>query len=376
MFTQKKITVKLKDLAENYYDHSNSYGGVVGLNGRLNIRPNYQREFVYKDKQRDAVIDSILGSYDISKFTWGENDNGTYEVIDGQQRTISICQFVSGEYSVRYNGKDIYYHTMTAEQKEKFDNYEIDVVVCIGTQDEKLEWFKRVNIAGEKLTEQELRNAAYPSAWLEEVKRYFSKPNGVAQKKYSRYLKGNPIRQDYLETVLEWYAHRNKMTIEEVMAYNITSSNANDLIKYIENVFDWVEMLFQSYHKEMLGMNWGILYNIYARNYYSDADKVAINETVEHFFLDEDVTNYKGIYEYVLSNCDENMVKVLNIRAFDLPTRRLAFARQDGKCRECGKAIVFEEAEAHHIKKWSLGGKTTAENCGMVCRECHKKKLH
>ena len=375
MLTQKKITIKIKDLAKNYVDNSNTYGSVVGYNNKLNIRPSYQREFVYKDKTRNAVIDSVLGGYDIGKFTWGTSDSG-YEVIDGQQRTISICQFVNGDYSIPYCGKDVYYHNLSIDEKERFDNYEIDVVVCDGSQNEKLEWFKRVNIAGEKLTEQELRNAAYPSVWLEDAKRFFSKPNCNAQKLYSKYLKGTPIRQDYLETVLCWFADKNGIGIETCMSENSTKLDASELKDYVEKVFDWVDTLFPNYHKEMLGLNWGILYNKYYHNYYSDAKKKEIADKVESLFLDDEITNHKGIFEYVLSDCDENLVKLLSIRAFDLTTKKYVFAKQNGCCACCGKKIKFEDAQAHHREKWVLGGKTVAENCDMVCEDCHKKELH
>ena len=51
----KKFTVR--DLVENYHDDGE--GGVRGYGGKLDIRPPFQREFVYKDKQRDAVIETI-----------------------------------------------------------------------------------------------------------------------------------------------------------------------------------------------------------------------------------------------------------------------------------------------------------------------------
>ncbi len=83
------------------------------------------------------------------------------------------------------------------------------VYVCTGTESEKLDWFRTVNIAGERLTNQELLNAVYTGPWLQDAKRYFSRTKGPAYELGSDYIKGNPIRQDYLETVLKWISKGN-----------------------------------------------------------------------------------------------------------------------------------------------------------------------
>ena len=76
-----QIKVSVKDLTENYI---NNEDGCWGLNKKLNIRPAYQREVVYKDAQRDAVINSVRANFTINTFYWSKNSDGTYEVLDGQ----------------------------------------------------------------------------------------------------------------------------------------------------------------------------------------------------------------------------------------------------------------------------------------------------
>ena len=90
-----KITVR--DLVEDYHDDGE--GGVRGYGGKLDIRPPFQREFVYKDKQRNAVIETINKGFPLNVMYWAVRQEGTYEVIDGQQRTISAAQYVEGDYS-------------------------------------------------------------------------------------------------------------------------------------------------------------------------------------------------------------------------------------------------------------------------------------
>jgi 5-methylcytosine-specific restriction endonuclease McrA len=85
---------------------------------------------------------------------------------------------------------------------------------------------------------------------------------------------------------------------------------------------------------------------------------------------DVDVSNKKGIYTYLMTG-DE---KYLNIRAFDARMKREAYERQQGICAKCGKHFEMGEMEAEHITPWCEGGKTLAENCQMLCRECNRRK--
>ena len=166
--------IPVRDVAQNFVN--NEEEGVIGYGGKLNIRPKYQREFIYKDAQRDAVIDTVRKDFPLNVMYWVKNDDGTYEVLDGQQRTISLCQYVAGDFSVAYQ----YFHNLTPGEQEQILNYNLMVYFCEGSDREKLEWFKTINIAGEKLTLQELRNAIYTGTWLTDAKRYFSRSNGAA----------------------------------------------------------------------------------------------------------------------------------------------------------------------------------------------------
>ena len=167
----KKITIR--ELTEGYED--NDENGVVGYGGKLDIRPPYQREFVYKDKQRDAVIDTITKDFPLNVMYWAVREDGNFEVIDGQQRTISISQFIDGDFSVKIGNfpENRAFHNLQKDEKEQILNYELMVYLCSGTDSEKLEWFRTINIAGEKLTEQELRNAVYSGSWVSDAKRFF-----------------------------------------------------------------------------------------------------------------------------------------------------------------------------------------------------------
>ena len=124
---------------------------------KLGLRPPYQREFVYKDEQRNAVIDTVTKGFPLNVMYWVKIDDGNYEVLDGQQRTISIGDYVAGDYSINHRA----FHNLTDVEKDHILDYELFIYACEGEESEKLEWFKTINIAGERLYDQELRNAVY-----------------------------------------------------------------------------------------------------------------------------------------------------------------------------------------------------------------------
>jgi Protein of unknown function DUF262/HNH endonuclease len=350
--------IKVRDLSDGF--EYNDEEGVVAYRGRLDVRPPYQREFIYKEKQRDAVIETITKDFPLNVMYWAVREDGDYEVIDGQQRTISICQFVNGDFS--FNAR--YFHNLQKDEQEKILDYSLMVYRCSGTDSEKLEWFKTINIAGEKLTDQELRNAVYSGSWVTDAKRYFSKTGCAAYKLGSDYMTGTPIRQDYLESVIAWISGGD---IEGYMAKQQHKPNANELWLYFQAVIAWTVATFPKYRHEMKSVPWGELYNDYNE---SELDSSKLEQQVAALMVDEDVTRKSGIYTYVLTGKEKN----LNIRAFSPNQRREAYERQGGKCSVCAKHFALEDMEADHITPWHLGGKTEALNCQMLCRDDNRKK--
>lgn len=350
--------VAIRDIVLGYRNASEE--GVFGYNGLLNIRPKYQREFVYKDKQRDAVIETVKKSFPLNVLYWVKNDDNTYEVLDGQQRTISICEYVNGSFSLNFQ----YFHNLEQEEKDQILDYKLMVYFCEGTNREKLDWFKTINIAGEKLTDQELRNAIYTGEWLNDAKKYFSKTNCPAWNIGKEYLNGSPIRQDYLKTTIDWISNGN---IEEYMATNQHNLDANELWQYFQNVINWIKIVFLNYRKEMKGLAWGELYNNCKANVYNSTQ---LEQSIKVLLQDEDVTKKQGIYSYLLTNNQ----KYLSIRSFSPNQKREAYERQNGICVVCGNHFKLEEMEADHITPWVEGGRTSADNCQMLCKHDNRRK--
>jgi len=355
----KEITVR--ELTKNYEDNDDN--GVIGYDGLLDIRPPYQREFVYGDKQRDAVIDTISKDFPLNVMYWAVKDDGNYEIIDGQQRTISISQFVEGDFSVNFSGKKLAFHNLTDDKKEQILDYKFMVYFCSGTDSEKLEWFETINIAGLELTEQELRNAVYSGSWVSDAKRHFSKRNCVAHSKGKDYLNGDANRQKYLETAIKWISKGN---IESYMSEHQHDQNASALWRYFQDVISWVESTFTKKRKFMKGVDWGTLYNEFKDNVH---DTKAIEEETAKLILDDDVKK-SGIYPYILTRKE----KYLSIRAFTESIKQKVYEKQKGICKVCKEEFDLNEMEADHITPWHEGGKTDEKNCQMLCRECNRRK--
>lgn len=351
------VNISVKELIDGYKD--NREAGVIGFGGKLNIRPPYQREFVYSDKQREAVINTITSDFPLNTMYWAVTDQG-FEIIDGQQRTISICQYVDGIFSY----KDRYFHNLQQDEKEAILSYQLTVYQCRGADSEKLDWFRTINIAGEKLTDQELRNAVYAGSWTADAKRYFSKTQCAAWQLGERYMSGSPIRQDYLETTISWI---NNGAIENYMATHQHDKNANPLWLYFQAVISWVNATFPNYRREMKGIEWGILYNAHKDD---NLDPTTLEVETARLMADDDVTKKKGVYEYLLTGNEKH----LSIRAFTESNKRILYERQKGICVSCKNHFEITFMEADHVTPWSQGGKTELNNGRMLCRECNRRK--
>ncbi len=359
--------IKILDLVNEYVN--NDEEGVVGYGGKLNIRPAYQREFVYGDKERNLVIDTVLKGFPLSVFYWAVNDKEDYEIIDGQQRTISICEYVEGNFSIKHPASDMdsYFHTLQDDEQKKILDYEISVYFCEGNSSEKLAWFEVINIAGKVLTEQELRNAVYSGPWISDARKYFSKTDCYAKNVAGDYLSGKAIRQEYLETIIKWISNND---INEYMSKHQFDENAMELKEYFDNVFEWVNNIYPNYRKEMKGVDWGTLYNEYSAHKFNSDD---FEEQIQALYKNEEVTKQKGIFSYLITG-DE---KLLQIKTFTPQVKARVYEKQSGVCIKpdgCGEKFEISQMDADHIVPWNKNGKTIEENCQLLCASCNRSK--
>ena len=390
--------IRIGDLVNGYQDSGEK--GVVAFGGKLNIRPAYQRAFVYNPDDRDRVMVSIYNNMPLNSMYWAVNPNGTFEVIDGQQRLISICQFITNDdgngnpVAIDFNGRNTQtFEGLSAEKQKEILDYRLQVYVCEGTDDEKLDWFHTINIAGKQMTNQELLNANYTGDWLTSAKQFFSKRHNNEAINMSYYdnddrktllslsadkvlgdmggLGDKANRQLLLELALKWRINAEESKypqIKDYMGIHRFDDNAGELIGYFKNVIAWVKQTFTVYRNEMKGLDWGILYNAYGRKKFNPAE---IEKTLKYLYdlydIDPDGLKKKGFYEYCLSS-DRTLIWH---RAFSERQQKQAYERQKGKCARCGKTFALKDLEGHHRIAFADGGETTVENCLMLCKDCH-----
>jgi hypothetical protein len=223
---------------------------------------------------------------------------------------------------------------------------------------------REISMVSPDFTPQELRNAVYAGPWTGDAKRYFSKTGCPASGLASDYLRGIAIRQEYLETAIDWHSQGK---IEEYMSQHQHDENASALWHYFQGVIAWVRSTFPKYRKEMKGVAWGELCNQFQGKPF---DKDKLEREVAKLMADDDVERKPGIYPYVLDGDERH----LNIRAFSDNMKREAYERQKGICRKCRKHFDISEMEGDHIKPWHEGGKTNAKNCQMLCKEDNRRK--
>lgn len=369
-----KITqrlVKVKDIFDGFIDNDDD--GVFAYDGKLSIRPPYQREFVYDLEQSELVIHTILKGFPLNIMYWVKVDDDKYEILDGQQRTLSIMKYLKHQFPITLDGSKFYWDSLPDDQLNKIYNYELMIYICDGTESEKLEWFKIVNIAGEELTDQELRNSVYTGPWLSDAKRHFSKRNCAAKGLSDKYIKGDPNRQELLHKALLGICdYQNLKDVTEYMSKHKADKDADELWQYFQDVIYWIEKIFPVYYSDMKGIDWCKLYNKYNKNYCNSSEMIMETKRLHE---DEDVQNVKGIYEYLLcKNFDPFATRLLNIRMFDKRDKLITYSKQNGICPLCKQHFKFDQMEGDHIKPWSKGGHTTLDNCQMLCKDCNRKK--
>lgn len=371
MMTIKQIEVTVGDITRGYVN--NDELGVRGYDGRLDIRPPYQREFIYNEKERQAVITTVLHGYPLNVMYWVKRSDDAecpYEVMDGQQRTLSLCEYVDGKFSHEFKN----FFNQPEDIRRRILDYRLTVYVCEGEPSEKLEWFKTINIAGKPLNEQEINNAVYAGPFVSDAKRHFSKSNCAAYRLAKDLVIGTPIRQDFLKKALEWMAeHETRQghvqSVVGYMARHQHDPNANNLWSYFQNVANWAITNFDLRHfrKIMKGLDWAGLYD---RFHDHVLDTVELTGRISALMGDDEIQRQQGIIPYVLTGDERH----LDLRGFSENVKLAVWERQGHICPLCGKEFGYEFMEGDHIIPWRAGGRTVPENCQMLCRECNRRK--
>ncbi|MBR5093474.1 MAG: DUF262 domain-containing protein [Oscillospiraceae bacterium] len=373
------------DVCEGFIFDRNEGKGLFGLGGKLIIQPEYQRNYIYGDGKRDvAVVESLLKGYPLGLLYFVLNKDGKYEVLDGQQRITSFARFVknSWPFAVEWNGKPRYFKSLDQDEQDRITETKLTIYVCEGEPSEIQKWFETINIAGVPLVKQELRNASYHGPFVTHARARFSNTGNANMNRWQTYVSGDPKRQAILETALSWVSDGQ---IDDYMARHRYDSGIGELQDHFDTVIDWVDSIFEYTGSEVCGRDWGRLYRQYHTRAYA---KDAVTARVEELMADPQVTDKKGIFEYILGG--EQDRSLLHVRVFDDRTKKVVYEKQTKKARDKGESncplcamghdnnarriYKLNEMDADHVTAWSRGGATDAGNCQMLCKTHNRAK--
>lgn len=384
MNTNLNVNITIAQLCEGFQYNELEGKGLFGLSGSLTIQPEYQRNYIYADGKKDvAVIQSILKGYPLGLIYFNQTGNDTFEVLDGQQRITSIGRFVTNKFAImNENNIPQYFNSLPKDKQDLILQTTLLIYECQGEESEIKEWFKTINIAGVPLNEQELLNAVYSGKFVTLAKAEFSNSQNANIQKWSAFVKGTPLRQDFLACALDWVSRGN---ISDYMSRHRNDDNITELKTYFNTVIDWINTTFIDVKKEMCGLEWGKLYETYGKNPYNPTE---LAKRLNELYDDPSINNRKGIWEYLLGG--ENDKRLLDIRMFDEKTKKEVHKKQTQKAEKEGisncplcaigdnanktKIWTLKEMEADHVTAWSKGGLTGIENCEMLCMNHNRAK--
>ena len=383
MIAKLHTEITVREICEGFIYNELEGKGLFGMNGKLTIQPEYQRNYIYADGKRDiAVINSVLNGYPLGIMYFNQIGDH-YEVLDGQQRITSLGRFVTHKLAIKdKNGMQQYIDGLDKADRDKVLDTRLLIYVCNGTEREIKEWFQTINIVGVALNNQEKLNAIYSGPFVTALKEEFSNSQNANIQKWSAYITGSANRQDYLERALEWVSKGN---IDGYMSKHRQDTDITPIKSYFNAVLDWVSGVFADVLPEMRGLEWGRLYEEYHNTPYN---KTAVAKRVSELMADDYVTNHKGIFEYILGG--EKDKSLLNIRVFDKATitrvyqQQTQAAKKKGKsnCPDCAvsgnanSTRIWKQSEmdADHVTAWSKGGATNSRNCQMLCKHHNRSK--
>ncbi len=397
MKTKLKTEITVQDICEGFVYNETEQKGLFGLAGKLTIQPEYQRHYIYAEKNGEkeiAVIQSILDGYPLGVIYFNKVAEKQFEVLDGQQRITSIGRFVTLKFSIEYEGKMQRFSGLAEDKRAQIMQTKLLIYECEGEESEIKKWFKTINIAGIALNNQETLNAVYSGEFVTLAKAEFSNSQNANMQKWNSYIKGNAKRQEILATALAWVSNKGKRgkawkiekeKIEDYMSHNRKENNITELQNYFNSVVEWVSSVFVDVKNDMCGLEWGRLYEEYHHKPYSAE---AISQELQKHYDDPYVKNVKGIFEYILGGSVNK--RLLNVRVFDEGIKRTVYAKQtaaakaegESNCPNCTleakanktKIWTLKEMDADHVTAWSKGGTTDIKNCQMLCKTHNRAK--
>ena len=360
----------------------------------IKVNIEYQRGVIYSSEKQAAVVESILKDFAIPSIVlWKNDENDTYDVIDGKQRLTSIFLFRSGNLQINYIGNtQKYYSQISEEDKKRFNEYKVPFIIMSGSREEehfKHELFEILNTSAESLNNWELLQGSYYGNFLDSFKNEIQNPHNVEiQTEFNFRDKAIPTKARY--------AGCYKLL-------NIHFGSANKIKEYVQEHREESGQLFYNQNIKSILIECSklpepgkveIYYEI-LREILADKDKYTtylsqienIKRDLKDFYAENLYTKITGnnlkIIIYNIFGLECGYVKLDPKRSFTTQDREDLYKLYDSKgklegdkirCPKCGKLYDYKEMHIDHIIPHKLGGRTTLENAQFMCSTCNPSK--
>jgi len=340
--------------------------------GKYLTNINMQRKYIYSHKQATHLLDSIQKKIPIPAIYLWSNANGTYDVLDGKQR-ITVMRL---KKNANYLAGAVYNFFIDFIDESDFENYEIPVIVCRGTEQEKIETFRRINTTAIPLKEFEIMNALYQGAFVEEFGNWGINPSPNEEKIF-----GGGIRGENCIKALALFTQN----LEDYFKHNRDVSFVKGLKLQIEKLVGDTFAIFGAYETS----DWYILAKIVLENS-NDQSRISSWKLNAQKIVDL-FNEYKANGELSNAPSKESFYKELlgcytvtgldGKRFFTKDDKKILYERLTagatrGKklCSGCGKEFAFDDFEIDHRTPWSRGGRTAIDNAELLCKRCNASK--
>lgn len=386
--------------------------------GDLNTNPDFQRDYVYKDKQASKLVESILLGIPIPNVFFCQEDDESFSVIDGQQRIVSLTKFLNNELKLtgleeikEYNG--LKYKDLPKDEQRKYKNTTLNCIKILKeNKNLKYEIFTRLNQGAVKLKPQELRNCIYRGSFnslleemakkkKEKLKKLFFEDNN--NKKYQEYILRFFALRDFSQ-----YKGSLLKTMNEFMELhkNEPKENIKKIEKEFFSVFDIVKSVLGNQAFCAYDRSKKVLMNKFSPTVYdsimiafsffdkrglqNNADKIKKEikkiKTGNREYQDASygssgskskvLTRISIIFSLLQEYVKETEDKIGDRRLYSKDEKiHLWNMSKKHKCCYCGQEILsIDNAEVDHSKPYSKGGKTNLKNAKLIHSFCNKLK--
>jgi hypothetical protein len=333
---------------------------------------NMQRKYIYTHAQAKHLLDSIQKQIPIPAIYLWTNKDGTYDVLDGKQRITVMRLKNNANYLEGAVHNFFIDHMVDAD----FEKYQIPVIVCSGTEQEKIETFRRINTTAIPLKEFEIMNALYQGLFVEELGNW-----GINVSPNEEKIFGGGNRGENCIKALSLFTQNT----EDYFKHNRDKSFVNDLKKQIDKLVENTFAIFGKYETK----DWFILAKITLENSnnQSTIDTWKLNSSSIVSLFNEynangelsNAPSRESFYKELL--CCYDITGLDGKRFFTKDDKKVLYEKLEngttkGKklCPSCKQEHSFDEFEIDHVKAWSKGGRTDLNNANLLCKKCNTSK--